>query len=738
MDLLLKKAALHSHAITKESTVNSTSQSSIIPCFIKIDPQATASIMDIVTSSGGKIIAHTHTIIAAHVPDYTLGKLSSHPDILHMEYAPPLQNKMNSARQDSNIISVQDGSHLGTAYKGDNVVVGIIDDAIDYGHADFLNADGTTRIQYLEQDGTSCYKQHIDSNNCSISNGGQGAMHGTHVTGIAAGSDQVYTGVAPNADIIFMFYNMTDAATSGSESTSFSTNILYSAAKIFEKADELDKPCVINISLGTSIGAHDGSSLLEQGLYELVHDKPGRIIVNAAGNEQANATHFEDTGHFNDGTDDMIGGIHASINVADGQAIGHRMAIWKATSATNTFTDGTLVDLWLSENQSAHCKISVFAYNHGREDQDFTFPGLTSTDDATLAMADIAFSDDSSRSKKNSNESFEVSLNIDASDTSNAKPHAQLIFTNAATYSPANLENYWYDIVIEADGGDCNGHMWLYIDHPSIHDFLKNIDDGSMDVADGTDTNGYALADGDSLYTLTVPSTAKDVIAVGSYLAQKPAGSGTSQWISINGTTYSQDDTTSPGGTGSTVSDLSIFSSLGPTADNRSKPEIIAPGEPIISALASSASTSESLKITESFYKSAGTSMAAPFITGVVALLLDRNDSLTPTQVISALQSNAITSGLNSKTTNAAHSYGAGKINGAEALASIAETTDAGENNTQISTYKGTGDLSSPSSCSLSQQSNQTTMPIIMIISLIFIGIQFMRRLKNNQMIIIE
>ena len=76
----------------------------------------------------------------------------------------------------------------------------------------------------------------------------------------------------------------------------------------------------------------------------------------------------------------------------------------------------------------------------------------------------------------------------------------------------------------------------------------------------------------------------------------------------------------------------STFSSRGPTADGRIKPDVCAPGESITSVRAGSGNGYTTLS---------GTSMATPFVAGVVALMLDANPSLTPATIKSDLMSTA-------------------------------------------------------------------------------------------------
>jgi hypothetical protein len=56
---------------------------------------------------------------------------------------------------------------------------------------------------------------------------------------------------------------------------------------IFKVADSLGRPAVINLSLGSYLGSHDGNDPASEYIEKLVTDKKGRIIVSAAGNSGA-------------------------------------------------------------------------------------------------------------------------------------------------------------------------------------------------------------------------------------------------------------------------------------------------------------------------------------------------------------------------------------------------------------------------------------------------------------------
>lgn len=689
MDLLLR--GIVRNAASPEGAGPSWSKAlsagGLVPCILRSnDPAATAAA---ILRAGGSSKLAAGGILTARIPPEAVAAIAARGEVEAAEAAPPLANKMDTARTASDVVSVQDGSALGTSYRGLNVVVGVVDDALDYGNADFTALNGITRAQYVRQsDGETvleCTKRSIASGECAIADGGQGTFHGTHVTGIAAGSNETYTGVAPEADIMFVFLDADDADSGGT----FGSALLEGATVIFEKADAIDKAAVINSSLGTSLGAHDGTSLLEQGLSTLSSAKGGRIIVNAAGNEQVVPAAFDAPER------DYIGGLHARVSAVSGASTGWRMMVLSGRSAASAFTGGTLVDVWLDAGQGGACSVAAFSYTGGRASEDFSFPGALATSSAAISTGDVVFSADTPSPVTSDGAGARASIEVASADPRNNKPHATILFTPTSG-SGSTLQDAWFDVVIRSNGtAACSGHMWIYTDYTSVHDFLKGIS-GTAVAGSGS----YTLADGDSLFTMTIPATATGVIAAGSFMPPKPVGAATSTWTGDNGVTYDQSDLSAPGGTGSVTNDLSGFSSLGPTADGRTKPDIVAPGEPIISTKAADYSASSSITVGGSHVKEAGTSMASPHVAGIVALLLERNNTLTVDQVRAALAVGTSTGGMISKSADPANSYGAGKVDAAAVLGSVSPDTSA---------YHGTGDLESPGDggCALTPSAGQ-------------------------------
>ncbi len=108
-----------------------------------------------------------------------------------------------------------------------------------------------------------------------------------------------------------------------------------------------------------------------------------------------------------------------------------------------------------------------------------------------------------------------------------------------------------------------------------------------------------------------------------------------------------------------------IFSSRGPTADDRTKPDVSAPGVRITAAQAGSGNR---------YISYDGTSMATPFVSGTVALMLDANPNLTPVQVKDILRRTAQDRGPDGED----HDYGAGRLDSYAAVKQAGNLTGTG------------------------------------------------------------
>lgn len=139
-------------------------------------------------------------------------------------------------------------------------------------------------------------------------------------------------------------------------------------------------------------------------------------------------------------------------------------------------------------------------------------------------------------------------------------------------------------------------------------------------------TDNYPGAvEGDNNYGLGEPAgTGPNVITVGSYKAKMELLNG--NWI---------------------FGHISAFSSIGPTTDGRTKPDISSTGEVVYSSLNSFDATADGSTMVEHngrmypFAQLSGTSMSGPTVTGIVALMLQANPQMSAVQAKEILKETA-------------------------------------------------------------------------------------------------
>lgn len=238
-----------------------------------------------------------------------------HPEA-RISVTPGIQPQLELGRKRSGVVSFRQTVPEGTG-EGEGVVVGVVDTGIDLTHPAFLDEDGHTRVAWLLTWGTPTGKHpeleekfgcdDPDQDSCAIYDAEEiDAMlaaaadgdplppdvhdqvgHGTHVASIAAGNGErgngknpLNVGMAPKATIVFA---------APSKSGGFGDDeVLLGTSFIFDRADEMGMPAVVNLSLGGDYGPHDGTSLLEKGAASFVGDGiPGHAVVVAAGNSGA-------------------------------------------------------------------------------------------------------------------------------------------------------------------------------------------------------------------------------------------------------------------------------------------------------------------------------------------------------------------------------------------------------------------------------------------------------------------
>lgn len=206
-----------------------------------------------------------------------------------------------------------------------------------------------------------------------------------------------------------------------------------------------------------------------------------------------------------------------------------------------------------------------------------------------------------------------------------------------------------------------------------------------------TDCGFRVVSEGNTNSTVgEIGGTGHSIISVGSYSTRKT-------WTSTSGRQANW--------TYITKGDLSYFSSHGPTADNRAKPDITAPGEWIIAPINRfntsyahsnyTVATASFRNNTEYYAAKQGTSMATPMVTGIMALWLQQDTALSFDSALVKLRRSAITDSYTGTIPAAGSNlWGKGKINPMGGLPYTAPTTftvTVTSNDTTKGTVRGGG-----------------------------------------------
>jgi drug/metabolite transporter (DMT)-like permease len=527
---------------------------------------------DAIRAMGGEVGTVAGDVTTVRLPLSAAPAIARLPGVQSLRLALPLEKHNDLGTVDDKVNLKRSASPPLAGFNGTNVVVGFVDSGIQYQHDDFKNPDGTTRLLAIWDQATAgtpppgfsygneCSQAQINAGTCSETDPDG---HGTHVAGTAAGDGSAtgngvpqfkYAGAANKASIVMVKTIFTD------------TGLIDGVNYIFQKAAALGRPAVVNLSLGTNLGPHDGTTDLELGLQALTG--PGRIIVASAGNDASSSTHARLT----------------AVAAAD-----------SANFTVPAYSGGPGVDFFLLDGWyegSDNVRVTLISptglvFGPVSKGAVFNSPALGSNP----ANADgRVYIENGFASTTNGDEN----LYIEISDVSSApKPRNGVWKVRITPVSVVSTGKV---------------HFWSY----------SNL---TPTYPEGTFTTRQTSEE-----TVSAPSTADSVISVAAHVTRN-------SWIS------SAPGQPGPWGYGETLNTIASFSGSGPRRDGAMKPDLSAPGSAIASTLSTTWAAGGAAfgydprqAVDDGVHAvQQGTSMAAPMVTGAVAMMLQQDPDMGPT-----------------------------------------------------------------------------------------------------------
>lgn len=569
-------------------------------------------------------------------------RIASLDCVKHLQLSRQLRPMLDQARAAVGVDNIQAGIDLPQAYTGKGVITGIVDSGVDPSHINFKDSDGNIRIKQLSwiranaagtAPITTQYTNNSDDINqiSSFKTDDTSSYHGTHTMGIMAGSyrgnldyavktgehecevktnqPNPFYGIAYDSDIVASCGTMGDGY------------IAYGVQDILWYAEDHNQPCVINLSLGSNSGAHDGKDNMCEFLTLAGKEA---IICVSAGNEGNYPVAIEKT--FTDTDTSVKTFIHNFY-----------------------FTSGTYEGLIYggqyiySQDESAlDVQFVIYSKSRNRIAQRFTLPA-TPTGNATYYISSTDYQQSSTDVESQAlAKYFDGYMGIGSGYDSNTGRFYAMI----DTYLFPKDDNYLVGIVVNGKAGQ---HANLYSD--AVGTYYTSYDiSGWTDGSCNGSINSMACGD--------------NIIVVGSYNTRD-------DWGSLDGVVRGYADTYTPG-------EISSYSSYGTLSDGRNLPHVCAPGasvissasryyiEPVLSAgsLTEGALQARQTSDTRTNYwiTSAGTSMATPVVAGAIALWLEADPTLTVDDVKDIISTTSIKDDYVTGYTGDPVKWGAGKF----------------------------------------------------------------------------
>lgn len=544
--------------------------------------------------------------------------LAELPEVISISLGESLKPLMNFARVSGNVDQVQigftekDAQH---SYTGKGVITGMMDTGLEANHINFYGQNGVSRIKRLWHfyNNTGVSREYTQDNMYRFITDDGNDTHATHVAGIMCGSyngnGTYYLSNSPlSSSAVYKenepipYYGVAiESDPAFSVGSLADNNIINGVKKIVEYAKSEGKPAVINLSIGGNYGPHDGSDLICQAISECTKDA---IICIAAGNEGAKSI-FAGKDFTTDDTTMKVQFVDNSVN-------------------------GT-VDVWGNNSNTFRLKWAIYNTNT-KAFEIITEAPVSGT--RTIDASNSVFA-----------KYFSGSIQMSSMLSSLNNRYNVLCLCSGVKPKSGNLAGK-LSMIVEGEAGQ------------KIYAYGSEGQSGDAQFDPDIFLEGWTQGSFDN--SLSDLACAENVIVVGSYATRKYV-------TPLSGSGYYYPSVT--------VGNISSFSSFGETFQGEARPQICAPGEVIISSINRS-TVSNANKTAAMAYNEwedyndywdplQGTSMATPYVSGVIALWLEACPTLDYNQIIDVLKNASTT---DSQTKREPEAFGYGKINALEGI----------------------------------------------------------------------
>ena len=491
---------------------------------------------------------------------------------------------LNKAHASTGVDKIHLGTGLAQPYTGKGVAIGVLDGGFDPNHIMFLDAQGKSRfkmIGYAAKEGDNLTYLTTAEQIAAYQTDDKEETHATHVSGMAAGN---YQGSS------FQIKGVAPEA-----------DLLMGPIPYYESDYEMfdkmvnwckengGKRLVVNMSYGANAGSHDTTDPEVAFMDEFIK-KYDVVNCIAAGNEADYDIVQRRT--FTGATGETMKAAFVTDLDDDGEM--------DVTDIYNYFTV-------TQPEKQVEIDVVLYNVNTGNITNSNTWHFVNSTYP-------------NGREFKCNNKSFKGKVSVTAENISNGMKG---YFLNISDITFVK-NNYALGYVVKAKEGQM---VTSYLESTTMFD--TDVPGCNQDITHDGTINSIACG--------TEP------IVVGAYNTVK-------SYKAIDGSTYGVYENFGSVKYGNKVGDIAFFSSYGKLADGRELPHVCAPGLFVQSSLSRYTVNNEEEVMRQEtvagkmyeFGQMSGTSMATPYMSGVCALWLEADPTLSHTQIREIAQKTAL------------------------------------------------------------------------------------------------